>query len=488
MSIFSQSVSSTIIDPSFTSETRAEIRLNNNANAYLPTLKLGNIGLEKDPANENKYSFGSGCASVISRISLMDGSEPLDTLRNVGQWITFTNTLKTNSQNSNIFDKTMGGSVGWQSGSTGELLSNQDKRVGVGTADSLGLLDLREVFPLLQNISHLSTKLFKNLRVVIEYNTDPKLLVNFQKPADVLDGLKKTIPFLIADEIIDASLVASLDKQLTSVNFTAIEHDQVAVPQVPGITSAGANTDSAVQSVMLRVNGFQNKACGRLLISKVFQDADNYIYNVEGNNATQSIAGYGANGSRAQHKEKINLRVNGRNLLAGEGVTTPESMAMLLADTFGDQNVCMGQVTESVGLDTKYNLFVTERKGTAILPSPGFPPQNWVGVNETAPRILENGGDPSTDGTTWDTAPTAESGVWTGNSSWFGCSIMDRVTDLQVALTRTGTVSSPRTPEVETTDTPRASVGNYLPLDLNCFMEVSKQLQVSNGSYKVVYV
>jgi len=161
---------------------------------------------------------------------------------------------------------------------------------------------------------------------------------------------------------------------------------------------------------------------------------------------------------------------------------------MLLADTFGDQNVCMGQVSESVGLDTKYNLFVTERKGTAILPSPGHPPQNWVGVNETAPRILDNGGLPSVDGTTWDTPPTAESGIWTGNSSWFGCSIMDRVTDLQVALTRTGTVSSPRTPDVENTDTPRASVGNYLPLDLNCFMEVSKQLQVSNGSYKVVYL
>lgn len=50
-----------------------------------------------------------------------------------------------------------------------------------------GTLDLREVFPFLNSVSHLSTNLFKNLRVVIEYvpNNAHHLLLNSQVPADV---------------------------------------------------------------------------------------------------------------------------------------------------------------------------------------------------------------------------------------------------------------------------------------------------------------
>jgi len=47
MSIFSSSVKSQIIDPVFHSENRCEFRLANRGEAYLPTLRLGNIGLPK---------------------------------------------------------------------------------------------------------------------------------------------------------------------------------------------------------------------------------------------------------------------------------------------------------------------------------------------------------------------------------------------------------------------------------------------------------
>ena len=486
MSIFSSSVKSSIVDPQFESNTRCEFRLFGRNQSYMPTLRLGNIGLQKDPDNQNTYHFGVGCASVIDRIHLLDGNEPLDTLRNVGNWLTFKNTLKTNSQNSNVFNELTGGSLGWETGATGELLSNQNKIVKEGSEDTLGTLDLREVFPLLQNISHLSTMLFKNLRVVIEYHTDTKALVNSQSPANTLAGLKKTTPILIVDEIVDEALAMSLDKQMGNVSFTAIEHDQVAVPQVSGITTAGAVGDSAVQSVMLRVNGFQNKACGRMLVSKVYQDKNNYVYDANADGTSTAVRALGQYGSKALHKEKINVRLNGRNVLAGEGITSPESMAMLLADTFGDQNICMGQITESVGLDTKYDLTRTQRKGVALVPA-GRPPSNWVGTNRTSPRILEFGGVLNADGTAWTTAPTAQQGTWIGNSSWMGVSLMDRVTDLQINLTRTGTPTSPRTAGTPATDAPTSSVGNFQALDLNIFMEVDKRLEVSNGDYKVVY-
>jgi len=329
MSIFSSSVKSAIIDPVFTSASRAEFRLANRGEAYLPTMRIGNLGLLKDAQNENTYHFGPGAASVIRRIQLLDGNEELDSLRNVGQWLTFKNTLKTNSQNDNVFTELLGGSIGWEAGATGELLSNVNKQVRTGDAESLGTLDLREVFPILNSVSHLSTSLFKNLRVVIEYNTDTKALVNSQLPAATIAGLAKSVPILIVDEIVDDALVASLDKQMTSASWVAIEHDEAAVPQVPGITDAGAATDEAQQSVNLRINGFQNKAVSRVMISKVYQDLANYVYDVNPAGTSTAVKALGQYGSKALHREVFNLRCNGRQVLAGSGVTSPAAMAML---------------------------------------------------------------------------------------------------------------------------------------------------------------
>ena len=481
MSIFSSSVKSQIIDPVFTSESRCEFRLANRGEAYLPTMRIGNLGLLKSAQNENTYHFGPGAASVIRRIQLLDGNEELDSLRNVGQWLTFKNTLKTNSQNDNVFTEMLGGSIGWEAGATGELLSNVNKGVRTGDAESLGTLSLRDVFPILNSVSHLSTSLFKNLRVVIEYNTDTKALVNSQTPTATTDGLKKSVPILIVDEIVDDALVASLDKQLTSASWVAIEHDEAAVPQVPGITDAGAATDEAQQSVNLRINGFQNKAVSRVMISKVYQDLANYVYDANAAGTATAVKALGQYGSKALHKEVFNLRCNGRQVLAGSGVDSPAAMAMLTADTWGDLNVCPGAITESVGLDTKYDL--TLDRGGLV----GRPPQNWVGVNRTAPRILEFGGELNAGGTAYTTAPTAQQGPWVGNSSWVGVGIHDRVTDLQIQLTRTGTPTSVRTPTIPATDQPVSSAGNFQALNVHIFAEVAKRIDVSGGDYKISY-
>ena len=67
MSVFSSSLRTTIIDPQFHSENRCEFRLENRGQAYMPTLRLGNLGLQKTGATPNEYQWGAGVASVISR-------------------------------------------------------------------------------------------------------------------------------------------------------------------------------------------------------------------------------------------------------------------------------------------------------------------------------------------------------------------------------------------------------------------------------------
>jgi len=482
MSVFSNSVKSAIIDPVFTSATRCEFRLANRGEAYMPTMRIGNLGLSKAAQNNNEYHKGPGAAGVINRIQLLDGNEELDSLRNVGNWLTFKNCLRTNSQNDNVFNELMGGCLGWATGSTGELLSNDNKVVraavnGIPEPQTLGTLDLREVFPILNAVSHLSTTLFPNLRVVVEYHTDPRALVNNQTTGGV-ESLLKSVPILIVDEIVDEALIQSLDSQFTSAAWVGIEHDQVQVPQVPTITAAGAVTDEAVQSVNLRVNGFQDKAVSRIMISKVYQTLADYV-DTPANGGTQmrALAQYG---SRALHKEEFNVRLNGRNVLAGRGVADPAAATMLLADTWGELNMCPGMNIESVGLDSKYSLTSARRQNVALVPV-GRPCANWVGTARTEPRVLSNGGILNAAGDDWETGdePTAQQGYFTGNSAWYGLGLHDRVTDLQINYTRTGNPS--------TAGGTSASPGNYLPLDLHLFGEVAKRIDVSGGSWKISY-
>lgn len=478
MSIFSNSVKSVIIDPVFASTSRIEFRLANRGESYMPTMRVGNLGLKKSSIKKNEYHFGPGCASVITRMQLLDGNEELDSLRRVGNWLTFKNSLHTNSQNDNVFGKMGGGQLGWATGATGELLHADPKIVRAGSADTLGTLDLREVFPILNSVSHLSTKLFPNLRVVLEYTTDTKKLVNNQT-TDRMTGLERMVPILIVDEIVDSALADSLDAQFQSASWVAVESDESAMAQVPGIIPASPVATEAVQSVTLRINGFQNKAVSRVMIAKVYQDVSNYIYTpVTGETAIRALGQYG---SKALHKEEFNIRVNGRNVLAGSGVTTPASNTMLLSDTWGDLNICPGANIESVGLDSKYSLSATTTGGVTNVPAkqPCF---NWSGVNETSPRILYFGGILDAAATGWDTEPTAQQGAWVGNSAWIGVGVHDRVSDMQIQLTRTGNATSGGA-----TDAPTSSAGNFQALNVLVFAEVAKRIDVSGGQYKISY-
>lgn len=479
MSIFSSSVQSSIIDPVFTSAGRAEFRLANRGESYLPTMRIGNLGLSKSANANNQYHFGTGCASCIDRIQLLDGTEELDGLRRVGNWLTFTNSLKTNSQNTQVFTNLIGGSLGWEAGASGEVKSNGNKVVRLGEPQTLGTLDLREVFPLLNSISHLSTKTFKNLRIVIEYHTKTTALVTQQTPANMVDGLAKTVPILIVDEIVDPALAASLDAQLSSVDYVAIESDEAGIPQVAGVTDASPVATSAVQNNDLRINGFQGKSVSRVMVSKVYQDLANYEYGPSAASALKAIAQYG---SKSLHKEQFNIRVNGRNVLAGNGVDTPSAMTMLCADTWGPTNITPGMNTESLGLDTKYSLT------DATLTPTGRPCQNWVGAPVTFPGISNSGGV-YTDATktAWATPPTATQGIWIGNAAWLGVGIHDRVSEMQIQLTRTGTPTSARTPDTFATDQPTSSAGNFQAMNVLVFAEVAKNLTIANGSYKVSY-
>ena len=449
MSVFSTSLRTTIIDPAFHSQDRCEFRIDNRGQSFMPTLRLGNLGLQKAVDNNNKYAVGPGGLGIISRIRLMDGNEELDSLRNVGQWMTFKNALKSNAQNTSVFNNLDGNTQGKIYGAPEGFLEHADpKRVREGQADTLCTLDLREVFPFLNSISHLSTKLFKNLRVVIEYqpNTKPALMVK-DTSANGVAGLAKVVPILVLDEIEDMALVATLDKQMMSASWVSVEHDQVNLPAVtPAVTAHG---DKSAQRQQLRVNGFLNKTCSRLMIAKTYEDAAN---NLDGT-SVRELGGYG---SKALFKEAVNLRVNGGNLVAGNGLETPAQIQGLLSDTWGSITTTPFANQQSVGLDDTYAV---------------TGPLNTIGITPTQPSVLTT----ALDGGAGGTGP--QTGYSISNSSWVGFPIHARVSDMSLDIARTGSYSEGTS----------SSAGNFQALNIHLFAEVARGLTVSNGSYKVFY-
>jgi hypothetical protein len=385
----------------------------------------------------------------------MDGNEELDSLRNVAQWLTFKGALKTNSQNTNVFNHLNGEHQGWVYGASGELLeARPSKQVRQGEDVTTGLLDLRECFGFLNSVSHLSTKLFKNLRVVIEYvpNQSTHLLVDDQR-ANNIAGLKKNIPILIVDEITDMALVNTLEKQLTGASWVAIEHDLANIPEVPNLAAVA---DEAVQRSQLRINGFQDKAVSRLMIAKCYENTGPAGPNVQqaGGLAgtVHQVKALGGYGSKALYKERVNLRLNGRNVLSGDGLVTPAQATMMLSDTWGALNMCPFQNQQSVGRDTAY----------------AGAPLNVVGINETVPSVRQYAAGVGTG---------PQQGYWISNSAWIGLPVQDRVTDMQIDLERTGTFS----------EGTQSSAGNFQALNLHVFGEVAKGMTVSGGSYRVFY-
>ncbi len=192
---------------------------------------------------------------------------------------------------------------------------------------SLGWVDLRELLPLLgsKDLTHLDTSTFKNLKIVIEWNNKlTELLTN------TADAVEMVQPNLVVDVIEDGDLVNKMSSKMSNnINWMEIEHDSFIVPAISNAVNVPINVNN------FRLNGFNNKTLGRILISKNLVD-DTLLVN--GN----IVNSFGNMGSIAQTNEKINFVVNGRSLLVGQGLENENSKSAKLIDSWGDCNQIAG--------------------------------------------------------------------------------------------------------------------------------------------------
>ncbi len=343
--LYSTSLKTQYLDPRVDISNRiCEFRLDRDT-AYYPNMMLA--GLSANASAATAYQSLAGVYGLIRHARLMDGRTELDSVRFFNRFAAFQNLGNTNKRNVSVNGRLNKSSNGYVLQDTNRVLeagsflySVESVTSGNHTEEEEGLLDLRQVLPILNNMTHLDTSIFKNLKVVIEWETDVNLL---------LDNNTRTLatrtPTLIVDELMDKGRLGELNSAQSQIVWNAIEHDVVQVAdQVTAANAFGADTDTAEQSVNKQLNGYDNKVLGRVAMMKALSVAT-------GNFHANAAQGAGAFSSYTQHNEKIQIRLNGRNVFPDEGLTKTSQKAMLLYQTWGECNIPPFGNQESIGLD-----------------------------------------------------------------------------------------------------------------------------------------
>lgn len=321
MSFYTDGIKTHIIDPIFNQANfQSEFRLNSDS-VYLSNLRLLNIGVTT-AGGAKDYNLLVGAYGVIQSIQLYDGNELLDQLLEQQIWQAFSNYNHHNNKNADVNRYLACNGLGFVF--TGpktdsadphiESFLAQPKTASAAKDSNRGWLDLKRILPFLDSSMYLPTNIFKRLRLVITYTSNADVIS--QASADTTSSLQ---PLLVADEVVGKS-ASKMMSSYKGVEYEPIEHDRVIVDEIATTTQDA----TPVQQVTFTVNGYDGKQINRILVVKT--------------PSAKSADSVGLLGSIAQKDEKVQLRINGGNIFAQNGITRPNQRLALLTDSWGTCN------------------------------------------------------------------------------------------------------------------------------------------------------
>ena len=431
------------IDPQiYVPNGRASFDLDASKLAYLPNMRLLNVGVTASAAGT--YNRLVGSMSVIRNIRLLDGRTELSALRNPVPYLGFKSQQRTNGDNISSGSWLKNSRTGLQISDLDEQLDhvyNGDvadvgQPAAAANPTSVGYLDLREVFPLLNALPALPTSVFPNLRVEVEFESaagTKSQIVNA-----TTDTFTSVRPILAVDVIENDDLVAALTKAIkdNGARWNEIEHDRYNI-KAPDANVAGATQPDSSSSM-----GYIGKRVERLLMVKTLQDPLDAV-----NTTANQVIGYGNAASQAFKAQKTQVRLNGKNVFPGfGGITRPMERLALISDEYG-----------------------------ACSAYPGSVYTNWSNADKMMDlNVL------SADGNTRGILAPLTGKAFAGALSYDCVRIGARVADLQIQISRDATGNTKTA-----TSVPYAS---HLACNINLYAEVDKVMVMGrDGQYRIVY-
>lgn len=310
MSLTYSSTQVKIVDPiNFQDLRRCEFRLDADK-LYLSSLRLSGYGFLNGDAN---LLPGLGVLGLIKQIGVYDGNVLLDELTNPVEFLSFYSKLggqdETFSKKAVLNKTKQNIQYNFTTPDGSQATTNGDGKFdvigdpGSNSNNNETLIDLTQVVAMLRDVDYIPTSLFKNFRIVIEFNIDASLFTN------VLTQVKR--PQLIADEVVDenakSAIMGMLMKQ-KKLTYFSIESEQFSV---------GAVADGTTQNVGNRLRNFKDKILNNMLIVKSApsssrRDASYYMTN-----------------------EKLQVSINGKNLFGFNGLSNEALKNQILGQSWG---------------------------------------------------------------------------------------------------------------------------------------------------------
>ena len=331
--------------------------------------------------------------------------------------------------------------------STADAATQRGQPGGTELECSLGYLSITEFLKELETLRVLPTTIFENLRLVVQFSSDLKDILQQQtrNNGTAVTAFTKVRPLLIVESVSDPEIIKSMIADMGSVRMNCIESDQFVVDAV----AAGR------QRVQKQLRGFNSKIVNRVLIVNKATSATEGVIQSKADGAVAvnpTVAlDAGKLNSLVQNRLTINARVNGRNIFQGQGLgyddTQPADGTLgggtnhrlgCLTDTWGDVALCAG------GNSTGLVVSGLSTEGTI---------NNLIG---------------------------SKMGEFFYGSDYTGFRIMDRISHLEFDYGRTFIDGVPRT--IMNSTAPNQA------LDVIVFAEVGKVVQVSGSSYRVAYL
>jgi hypothetical protein len=413
----------------FIDANRVIFELKGHHIAYRSNLRITDLAVTRSARNTALNRLG-GILSLVKNARLMDGSTELSALREANRYLGFKNQAQNHGYAMSVQNAVQGSQIGFEFNGGNRKLSYNGYTTPNASADTKDnsktfSINLQEVFPFLNAVEILPTDLFKNLRIEIEFEKLATPALNIFTDANQSGNVQR--PLLAVDYLDNPMIVKKLEKTLSQVNWLEIEEDSFTVAQVDA-TQAGAQ--EAVQTSNEKSNGFQNKHIERLLLAKELSSVQDGGGFLNGNNIRPA---YGPLGSYACFREKLQIRVNGKNILPRDGITKPMEALSYLKDTWGEQ--CL------------------------------YPQANTLDVSTAMTDIISQANE------------VTASDDYRGAHSYFGLYVGDRVDNLQINYERTG-LQDTGTVVRPTTEAMR----------VHLYAEVKKGMKVMNGKYNIVYL
>ena len=312
---------------------------------YLSNARLLNVGVVKVGADATAYNKLVGSYGIIKQISLMDGNETLSNMVDFNRYTAFKSFLKKNDENNSIKKFLQKNNMGFVfTSNLGQLypsIENLTDDNVIATTESgteKGWLSLRECLGFLGASQYVPTNVFRNLRLVIEYDTQVSSFAsNSTLPYNTLE------PLLVCDEMINSKVATKMMNEYKGLSWIDVETDRMVLPALD-IPSPSTDKNPKQETSFL-VNGFNGKSVNRMVMCNVPTNPATY----DSSENAGYFTVYSNMGSMNQFRQSVQVQLNGSNLFT-EAINTPNKRLASLIDNFGDATMPLGYETYD-GLD-----------------------------------------------------------------------------------------------------------------------------------------